>query len=158
MRLRREIAHDHAAMARHSGEARELLQNWSTWSHDPGGLARAAVALHAWYTGLETLIERVLRQLDRGLPAGDASHRDMLFQATGEIPKVRPAVIPAELVDDLLELLAFRHFFRHAYAVNMDSSRLEGQLSRLVRIAPQIEESLNQFDAFLESALEAVAQ
>jgi len=147
------MAHDRGALTRHQAEAVELLRNWDQLGTDPGGRARAAVALHNWYTGLESLFERVLRHIDQEVPKGDTSHRDILFQAAGELPGVRPFVVSPAAIDDLLELMAFRHFFRHAYAVYFDSSRLGALLRRLVEVTPAVDAGLEAFDTFLQQVL-----
>lgn len=47
-------------------------------------VSHAAVALHAWYTGLESALERVARALDAEVPEGERWHRDLLSQLTVE--------------------------------------------------------------------------
>jgi hypothetical protein len=47
-------------------------------------------------------------------------------------------------------MLGFRHFFRHGYAVSLDSAQLAA-LSREVRdVAPHLLAELDRLDAFLE--------
>lgn len=150
-RLRREIAHDRQALTAHHDDAAGVFARWSA---DPpqGDRAIVAVALHGWYTALEAILERIARSLDDEVPTGDAWHRDLLFQATAEVPNIRPAVIPPELTDDLLELLGFRHFFRHGYAVALDPPRLQRNLARLAGVAAQVDAALDAFDQFLAAA------
>jgi hypothetical protein len=148
-RLRRELSEDRDAMAARAAEleaARGRLQERPWTSH-------AALALHGWYTGLEAALERIARTLDGDVPRGDRWHRALLSQTTVEVPGVRPAVIPRELLPELLELLAFRHFFRHAYAASFDPARIAPEMERVERIAPRIEQGLAALDAHLEAAI-----
>lgn len=154
LRLQRELVHDRAALLQHERDADELL---AAWQDDRRSLALAAVTLHAWYTGLESLLERILRTLDADLPSGPTGHRDVLLQSVGELPGVRPAVLPPALLDDLLTLLKFRHFFRHAYAVELDPARLRPQIERLQRLAPAVAGALSAFEAFVSDALAQLA-
>ncbi len=156
-RLRREIAHDRAALSIHAQDARQACAGLEGIAVSRPLQALGAVALHAWYTGFETLVERVVRQLDGAVPRGDAYHRELLFAATTEVPHARPAVIPSSLTDDLIELLSFRHFFRHAYGVELDPLRLRPQLTRLVRVHEQVSQALDAFDDFLAKTQEALA-
>jgi hypothetical protein len=39
------------------------------------------VALHGWYTALETALGRVTRTIDATVPEGQSSHRDLLSDA-----------------------------------------------------------------------------
>lgn len=87
--------------------------------------AFVALALDHGYQAFESLLLRLERGL--GLPArsGDAWHRALLADAARPIEGLRPAVIPAQAEADWARLLAFRHFLRHAYAVELDAEKLE---------------------------------
>jgi hypothetical protein len=146
--LRRELAHDRAALLRHCQEAESLLAQWPSASTDPGSRARAALALHAWYTGIEALLERLVREVD-GEAMDGSSPRDVIYLATGEVPGVRPEVLPAAFIDDLLDLMGFRDFLRSAYRSRLDADQLGAHLGRLVRIAAQVDAWLTRFDTFL---------
>ena len=56
---------------------------------------------------------------------------------------VRPAVLSAALLPDLIELLSFRHFFRHAYAVAFDERALRRHGERLLRAHPLVKADLD---------------
>jgi len=156
-RLRAEILADREALGTRVEHANAILQRWSSEPPEEPYLAFAAVTLHAWYTGLETLLERVARQIDCEVPAGDASHRSLLSQAMTEIEGLRPAVLSRALERDLVELLSFRHFFRHAYAVELDPEKLRPLLHRLESLAPRVDAQLDAFDAFLAAAAATAA-
>jgi hypothetical protein len=79
-RLRRELAEDRRALQERASqldEAKGRLQ-------EPPWTSHGAVALHGWYTGLESALERTVRTLDGDLPRGERWHRDLLSQATIE--------------------------------------------------------------------------
>ena len=151
-RLRAEIRDDRAAMTRRRDDLEEADRRLETSPRDPAAIALAAWALHGWYTALESLLERVARQLDAAVPTGDRWHRELLVQATVEVPGVRPAVLPAETRSALVELLGLRHFLRHAYGADLDPARLAAQAARLRAISADIDAALERFDAFLASA------
>jgi hypothetical protein len=155
-RLQREISHDREAIVSHEQDAADLIADAPRLSTDRSARAHAAVVVHAWYTGLETLLERVARHLDGEVPTGDASHRDLLFQCSAEIPGIRPAVLPTSVTSPLSELLAFRHFFRHAYAVELDPKRLATLMTILLETAPVIHAALDAFNLFLVEASQAL--
>jgi hypothetical protein len=119
-RLRVEVAEDRSAMLRCLDDVRSALPHWDPPGPGRPWLALVAVALHGWYTGLETGLERVARAVDQRLPTGENWHRALLSQGTAEVPGVRPAVLPRALYGDLVELLEFRHFFRmHTASISM---------------------------------------
>ena len=156
-RLLVEINEDRLGIAKRIDDAREAQQRLVVGPDDPGALALAAVALHGWYTGLETIFERIARELDLSLPTGERWHRELLSQMSAEIPGVRPAVINFETVSELALLLAFRHFFRHAYAVSFDANRLARELSRLLAIEAIVSAALDAFAHFLKAAMHSVS-
>jgi hypothetical protein len=116
-----------------------------------------AIGLHGWYTGLETALERIARAIDQRVPTGENWHRNLLSQASAEVPGVRPAVLPRWLHVDLGELLEFRHFFRHAYGVNLDLGRLQDNVDRLLRVWPDVAGAFGGFDEFLRATQETLA-
>ena len=155
-RLRGEIADDRAAMLRRVRDLDDADSRLARAAGDSAALALAAWAVHGWYTALETLIERVARQLDAEVPGGERWHRELLAQCTVEVPGVRPAVLPREVRVDLESLLAFRHFVRHAYGVELDPSRLAIESARLRAVAPAVTRALDAFESFLERATRSV--
>jgi hypothetical protein len=157
-RLAVEITEDRAGIAKRLEDAREAARRIAVTPADPGALALAGVALHGWYTRLETIFERVARGLDQSLPTGDRWHRELLSQMSAEVPGVRPRVIDPALVPDLALLLAFRHFFRHAYAVTFDAQHLRVELDRLLSLAAVIDGALDALATFLGATMTSLAQ
>jgi hypothetical protein len=155
-RLRVEVAEDRAAMSRCLDDVRSGLGHWGTPGPEPEWMALVAVGLHGWYTGLETALERVARAIDQCVPTGDSWHRNLLSQCTADVPPIRPAVLPRALHFDLIELLEFRHFFRHAYGVSLDGARLRDNIDRLLRVSPAVATALDAFDQFLRMAQDAL--
>ena len=55
--------------------------------------AYLAVKLHAWYTAFESILERIARVVEGGLPGGPSYHQDLLRGMALPLAAVRPAVI-----------------------------------------------------------------
>jgi hypothetical protein len=154
-RLRGEIAADREAMARRTADLADAQRRLNREPGDTAALALAAWAVHGWYTALESLLERVARQIDADVPAGERWHRALLAQATVEVPGVRPAVLPSELRPELEELLAARHFLRHAYGAELDARKLAEHGARIAKVSERVERALDALDAFLRHSGEA---
>jgi len=153
-RLLADTARDAEALDARHAELRGQIPRW-TESPTRADLVVAAVDVHAWYTGLETLLERVARLLDEDVPTGPAWHAELLAQMRVEVPAVRPAVLPEGAVPDLEELRKFRHFFRNAYAVELDAELVRAQAERVLAIHAEVASALRTFTAHLEAVRDA---
>jgi hypothetical protein len=144
-RLRAEVKSDRIAF-----EARlDELSTIDVASGNAAVLAQAAVALHHAYGAVEAALARVARLLEGSLPQGADWHQQLLRTMTLEIPSVRPAVVSQLSATHLQKLLAFRHFFRHAYAVAWDREQL-ATLARVARdLAEPLARDLDALDEFL---------
>jgi hypothetical protein len=154
-RLRGEIADDRIAMARRASDLQEATRRLDRDPADPAAMALQAWALHGWYSALESILERIARQIDGVVPTGDRWHRALLAQTAVAVPGLRPAVITAATRAELEELRAIRHFLRHAYGADLDPNRLAAQGRRLRAVAPAVGQELDAFDAFLVQSLAA---
>lgn len=86
-------------------------------------------------------------------PSGPRSHEELLSQMAVAIPDVRPAVLDEATLAGLSSLLSFRHFFRHAYAVELDWARLEEHRARVGRVHPAIVAGLAALAAHVRASL-----
>ncbi len=154
-RLRGEIAEDRVLLARCVADADLARGRLASTPDDPALLALAGVALHGWYTGLETILERIARQLDGDVPTGARWHRELLTQLAVEVPGVRPAVLPVRTVAPLADLLGFRHFFRHAYGFVLDRRKILDRVETLASVVLDVDAALDGIDAFLDAAARA---
>ncbi len=123
---------------------------------DAGARALVAVELHRYYTVLEEAFERVARFLDGHVPSGEGWHRELLRQVSLPVPGVREALVPQKVAADLSHLLSFRHFFRHAYAVELDWSRLIEHRDRVHRVHPDVKDGLERLLAHVEATLRSL--
>ncbi len=111
-------------------------------AHGAPEAALVAMSLHHAYQAFESLLERLSRALGLPLPTGERSHQVLLEEAGIDIPGVRSALVPEEARRAWQELLRFRHFFRHAYHVDLEPSELttnrEHLASAIVMTGPRV--------------------
>jgi hypothetical protein len=147
-RLRAEIQNDRSAWSARVDELGPIDLSGG----DPGSLAQAAVALHHGYGAIESALERVARSVEGGLPMGRDWHVALLESMALDIEGVRPRVLSPESLRLLRTLLAFRHFFRHAYAVSLEVPRLEALRADMLALRAPLERDLDALDEHLARA------
>jgi hypothetical protein len=145
-RLRAEIKSDVGAFEQRLGEMRGVDLDRPSNAE----LALVAVALHHAYSAIESALSRVARAIEGSLPTGADWHQALLEAMALEIPGVRPAVISQSSLGLLRRLLGFRHFFRHAYAVDLDRDQLSELRSKAEALREPLLLDLDRLDRFLD--------
>ncbi len=92
---------------------------------DPAYLESLGYQLHNLYSAFEDLFEAVADFFENRVTERAGYHRELLWRMKIPIPGVRPALLSEESYKLLDSLRAFRHFFRHAYGVELDSKKVE---------------------------------
>ena len=80
---------------------------------------------HDFYCGAERIFRRIADDLNGGIPAGDAWHRDLLLDMKLELRGLRPAVLSEETFKLLADFLDFRHKFCNIYGFELDREKLK---------------------------------
>lgn len=75
--------------------------------------------LHHCYTGMENILNRVLKFKKIKVPRSASSHKDLLSVAVAE------NIISQDLSDNLDKYRGFRHFFVHAYGILLEEEDLQ---------------------------------
>jgi uncharacterized protein YutE (UPF0331/DUF86 family) len=82
-------------------------------------LAGVATFLHNFYNGVENILKQILLSKNITVPRSDSWHRDLINIS------VENEVISEDTKQLLGEYLAFRHFFSHAYALDLYADKME---------------------------------
>jgi hypothetical protein len=149
-RLLAEIRADRQILTLRTEETRRAASDPAELAASSDRLAALALALDRTYTVLESILERVARALEGGLPAAGDWHRTLLRNAQLEIPAVRPPILRSEVIAAADQLRRFRHFLRHAYAAELEASRLKRLVDRWQRVLPALQSDLDAFERFCE--------
>jgi len=101
-------------------------------------LAGVAALLHNMYNGIQNVMKQMLFAHGLEMPSGESWHRDLLLAVTSE------GLITESTADNLKQYLAFRHFFSHAYALDLDPSRLEPLVDNARRVFQEFRRNIDK--------------
>ena len=84
----------------------------------PLEIAGTAALIHNFYNGVENMLKQIVSARGHTLPNGASWHRELIQLATSA------GVIGRSTGEKLKPYLAFRHFFVHAYALDLSHERV----------------------------------
>jgi len=105
-------------------------------------LAGTAALLHSFYNGVENVLKHLVRARGLHVSSGASWHRDLVNVA------VAAGIISESTASDLKRYMAFRHFFSHGYAFDLNQERIlpltndAGDVFR--RFRSEVEDSLKE--------------
>jgi hypothetical protein len=110
-----------------------------------------AYRLHSLYTAFENAFRNIAGTFENELRDRAGWHRELLQRMKLDLTPIRPAVIDEEAFARLEELLRFRHFFRTAYGVPLDSARLSLALHQALELRPLYRKQIESFLEFVQT-------
>jgi hypothetical protein len=159
-RLIVEIKDDLASIQKNAGCIKEITQVLDNKKGTVRGADLMACAgyLHHYYTGIESIFERISRAFDGGLTSGGDYHRELLRSMALEIPDIRPSIISRDLAEELDEYRRFRHMFRHSYGSELRWRKIEPLAKGIDSMTEILMEKVFEFMQFVEKLSDSLAQ
>lgn len=158
-RLIVDIKDDLDSIRKTAGYIKEITQVLENEKGPVRGADLMACAgyLHHYYTGIESVFERISRAFDGGLTSGGDYHRELLRSMTIEIPDIRPSIISRHLAEGLDEYRRFRHMFRHSYESELRWRKMEPLAKGIDSMTKVLLERLSDFMQFVEKLSDSLA-
>ena len=138
------------AISRLAEESERLLRRAPSVADEVYVRAGAGI-LQDFYTGAEKVWRRIAEEVDGRLPAGPEWHAQLLSRMTTSIEGIRPAVVSADLGQQLHVYLRFRHLARGMYGFALDWERVRELLLPLPQLAESLAREIRQFEDFLRA-------
>ena len=101
-------------------------------------IAGVAALLHNFYNGIENIVKQVFQQKSYPIPQGESWHRDLLLAAAEK------NIISDLLLNNLKPYLAFRHYFSHAYALELFPERMEPLVKDAVALFNEFKQQIDK--------------
>jgi hypothetical protein len=110
--------------------------------------------LHNLYNAFENIFRDIAAVFENSVDDVGQWHTRLLERMRLDVMPLRPAVIDDEAYDALDELRRFRHLFRHAYSVKLDSERLQLVVDKAFDLKSIYAQQLDRFLDFLQSLMQ----
>ena len=102
-------------------------------------LAGVAAILHNFYNGVENILNLIFKEKNIPLPEGSSWHKDLIDRA------VAKGIISESTKAEVGEYLAFRHFFNHAYALDLYAERMETLVENIQVVYSNFQKDISNF-------------
>ncbi|MDA8053610.1 MAG: hypothetical protein M0012_05575 [Deltaproteobacteria bacterium] len=101
--------------------------------------------LHNLYCAYEDLFKIIAKTFENHIDDKNHYHIELLKRMTITVEGMRPAILSRESYLLLDNLRSFRHFFRHAYAYELDRRKVKLVTEDAMRIKPLFAKDIEKF-------------
>jgi hypothetical protein len=142
--LKEKITHEISRIDNLFDNGRPLLDLCRIKEPDFIESSAAALLLHSFYNGIESVILMILKNIGENIPNSFQWHKE-LFEKTFEATEKRTTLFRKEYKEQFVEYLTFRHFIRHVYGPDIDWKRLKPLINNVEEMWKIAKEDIRQF-------------
>ena len=114
-------------------------------------LESLAYQLHNLYCAFEDLFRIVANYFENHILDEAGWHKELLNRMTLEIKGIRPRFVSEAAYEFLTELRGFRHVFRHAYGVELETDKIKIVLKKALALKKIYKKDIANFLAQLKA-------
>jgi len=111
----------------------------------PAIMESVAYQIHNLYNAVEDLLKIVAAHFENQITDTARWHSALLQRMTQDIPGIRPRLLSESSYLNLNNMRGFRHFFCHAYGVNIDYEQLAMNLDKARLLGPSLTQDVENF-------------
>jgi hypothetical protein len=126
------------------GDSKPLLNLCKIKTPDFIEMSAAAMVLHSFYNGIESILVLLFKYYGWQLPNSNKWHMELLDKAFVS-DENRKQIFGNEIQKTLEEYLKFRHFVRHAYGFQLEWERMEDLINGIETIWTSVKENIIRF-------------
>lgn len=155
--LRSDIAFKQTVVKELAATIDEWTMEFEPEKPDEMAITAIAANLARFYTGVEDLVEQILKVFDDFQPAGGDWHVSLLNAAT-ITKEIRPPILSRTTYNQLDNLRRFRHIFHKIYTKPLDWEQMRVLVTNIKDTLNNFLSDLNQFDDFVRQSIQNSAQ
>ena len=149
--LKSEITNDQKKMSRLFSKFEDSYNEFLR-SNEYSRLVESAFHVSQLYSGMENIFKNIAKTFENNIEQ-DYWHKSLLERMCLDIQDIRPALISEGSFKYLNELRAFRHFFRHAYDIDVDKEKFTIVANGVIALKASFEKDIKKFLSFLDVLL-----
>ncbi len=112
-------------------------------------LIESAFYLSQLYSGFESIFKNIAKTFENNIEQ-DYWHKSLLDRMKLEVEDLRPRLVSDESYYCLDDLRAFRHFFRHAYDMDLEEEKFEIVAKKALRLKGLYNNDFEKFLSFIK--------
>jgi hypothetical protein len=112
----------------------------------------AAFHIHNYYSAVEDLLKIVAATFENNIADASRWHSELVDRMVMNVEGVRPRFLSSATAALLHRIRSFRHFFRHAYRVDLDGAEIQINVERVKQVHPLLLADVNSFLKTLSSS------